>query len=80
MFWLRSLAIVLLFFIGSTSAAYAYLDPATGSIILQGVLAALAGAAFFIAGYWRKLRSFFSRKKDVTVEESEDSSSSDTEI
>ncbi len=42
-----------------TSPAYAYLDPGTGSIILQALLGGAAGA--LIAGrlYWSKIKSFF---------------------
>lgn len=41
------------------SPAYAYLDPGTGSIILQGLLASIA-ATMTIAGlYWQRIKSFF---------------------
>ena len=43
--------------------AFAYLDPGTGSIILQGVIAAIAGAALTVKLYWRRIKSFFSSKK-----------------
>ncbi len=39
---------------------YAYLDPGTGSYILQVIIAALLGVAFTIKIYWKKLKSFFS--------------------
>ncbi len=53
----------------STSGAYAYLDPGTGSIILQGLLAGIAGGLVVIKLYWGKLKSLFasgSRKKEHT--------------
>jgi len=39
--------------------AYAYLDPGTGSIILQGLIATVAGA--LVAGrlYWQRVKAFF---------------------
>lgn len=37
---------------------FAYLDPGTGSYILQIVLAAIVGAAFTIKLYWTKVKSF----------------------
>ncbi len=43
--------------------AYAYLDPATGSILLQGVLAALAAIAVTVKLYWHRLLCFFSTRK-----------------
>jgi len=44
---------------GYHTSAYAYLDPGTGSIILQGLLAAVAG--IIVAGklYWARIKSFF---------------------
>ena len=49
--------------------AFAYLDPGTGSIILQGLLAAIAGA--LVAGrlYWSRLKSFFVRKPPSAPDE-----------
>jgi uncharacterized membrane protein len=49
-----------------TSSAYAYLDPGTGSIILQAIVGAFA--AFFSTLYifWEKVKIFFRKvfKKD----------------
>ena len=47
-----------LFFLVSTKA-YAYLDPGTGSIILQAIIGAFA--AFFTSMYlfWAKVKNFF---------------------
>ena len=46
-----------------TNIAYAYLDPGTGSLLLQGLIAALAAAGAAISIYWNKLKSLFSKKK-----------------
>lgn len=43
--------------------AYAYLDPGTGSIILQGLVAAVAGIVVSGKLYWNKIKSAFSFKK-----------------
>lgn len=40
----------------STSPAYAYLDPGTGSIILQVLLGGVAGVALVGKLYWHKFR------------------------
>mgnify|MGYP001822243632 FL=1 len=40
--------------------AYAYLDPGTGSILLQGLLAGIATAAAVGGMVWHRLKSFFS--------------------
>lgn len=39
--------------------AYAYLDPGTGSLILQMIIAGLLGASFAIKVYWKKIKAFF---------------------
>ncbi|OGG69222.1 hypothetical protein A3F27_01615 [Candidatus Kaiserbacteria bacterium RIFCSPHIGHO2_12_FULL_53_13] len=36
----------------------AYIDPGTGSLIVQAVLATIFGASFAIKVYWNKLKSF----------------------
>ena len=40
---------------------FAYLDPGTGSLILQALVASLAGAVVAITAYWQKIRTFFRR-------------------
>ena len=76
------LCICLLFL--SEETAHAYLDPGTGSAILQGVLAALAGIAVALKLYWHRLLRLLGLKKNKmssTEAESEGSKSqsSDTE-
>jgi hypothetical protein len=50
------------------SKAYAYLDPGTGSIILQAILGFIAAAITSISIYWTKFKSLlnkiFRKKKD----------------
>jgi len=52
--------------------ADAYLDPGTGSYILQIVLAAFAGAIYAIKVFWGNIKMFvkalFSGKKEKDVE------------
>lgn len=43
----------------SIKDAYAYLDPGTGSMILQSVIAVCVGAIVAMKVYWHKLKSFF---------------------
>lgn len=38
--------------------AYAYIDPGTGSMILQAVIAAIVGSAIAIKMFWRRIKSF----------------------
>jgi hypothetical protein len=39
--------------------AFAYLDPGTGSLIVQSVIAAVAAAGFAVRLYWRRIRAMF---------------------
>jgi hypothetical protein len=50
----------------------AYLDPGSGSFVLQLVIAALLGGLFIIKGYWIKIKTFILglfHKKEKTEEE-----------
>jgi hypothetical protein len=42
--------------------AQAYLDPGTGSILLQGLIAAVAAAVMVLRGRWIRLRDFLFRR------------------
>ena len=47
-----------------TNPVYAYLDPGTGSMLLQAMLAALAAVAVVFRIFWNRIRGLFrSRKK-----------------
>lgn len=39
--------------------AYAYLDPGTGSMLLQGILAGIMAMGVTVGIYWRRLKAFF---------------------
>ena len=43
----------------------AYIDPGTGSMVVQGIIAAIAGAAVMIRLSWARIRSLFSRGSDT---------------
>ena len=52
--------------------AHAYLDPGTGSYILQILLAGLLGALFMLKVYWGRIVGFFSKdssESEATVQE-----------
>src|SRR3546814_4628731 len=44
----------------ATGPAYAYLDPGTGSILLQGLIAGVAGGLVAARLYWSKLKHLLS--------------------
>lgn len=45
--------------LGSTENAFAYLDPGTGSILLQAIIGGVATGLFIMRGYWRKIKNLF---------------------
>ena len=57
--------ILTLFFLNLlfTSNTYAYLDPGSGSIILQAIVAAIAAGGVTIKIYWQKVKSLFKKNK-----------------
>ncbi|MCE5300445.1 MAG: hypothetical protein LLG37_06180 [Spirochaetia bacterium] len=46
-------------FIWPVSGAQAYLDPGTGSFIIQAGIAAAAGCILAIKIFWKKIQDFF---------------------
>jgi len=42
--------------------AYAYIDPGTGSIVIQFVTGGVAGVAILARLYWRRLKGVFKRE------------------
>jgi hypothetical protein len=55
--------LVLLYgFFGFVSVAHAYLDPGTGSFMLQMLLAGILGALLYLKLAWHDVKSFFQRR------------------
>jgi uncharacterized membrane protein YhhN len=54
--YIAGIALFLLMFARPT---WAYLDPASGSMILQVVLAAVAAAAITVKAFWHRIRAMF---------------------
>ena len=38
---------------------HAYIDPGTGSLVIQVLIASFVGALFLIKIYWKKVKAFF---------------------
>lgn len=51
--------------------SHAYLDPGTGSLIIQGIIGAIAAAGVTCRLYWYKIREFFgdSKVEDETIKD-----------
>ncbi|MDZ7698228.1 MAG: hypothetical protein U5R49_15340 [Deltaproteobacteria bacterium] len=62
--------VVFVFYMEALAAyAYAYIDPGTGSMFIQAVLAVIAACAVSVGVFWRRLKAFlrrtFSRNKHI---------------
>lgn len=47
----------------AVSDAHAYIDPGTGSALIQGLIAGIALIGVTLRVYWFKIRAFFSPRK-----------------
>lgn len=52
----------------TTLPAFGYLDPGSGSALLQGILAALAAIGLTLKLYWHRLARFLGIKKEPKSE------------
>lgn len=50
----------------------AYLDPGSGSMLLQLVIAGLLGAGLFLRASWSKIVKLFRRDGNIEIQESDD--------
>jgi hypothetical protein len=65
-------------FLFLTAPAHAYLDPGSGSMVLQVLLGGVAAAAVVIKLMWHRILTILRiRKEDLPEEESKSSSSSE---
>lgn len=60
LFVLSSASLVLLLF---RSSAYAYLDPGTGSYLLQIILGVVFGSLMALKIFWNRIKSLFAGKE-----------------
>jgi hypothetical protein len=49
-----------------------YMDPGTGSLLLQLILAALLGIGVTVRIFWKKIRGWFGAKNPETMDITED--------
>ena len=67
------------------NVAYAYLDPFSGSLIIQGLIAAFFATVYFFKRKWQQVKTFFgmSDKKDsldsAIDQDKEDTNKEDTD-
>ena len=58
--------------ISYTSPAYAYHDPGTGSMLLQGLIGGIAASIAFLSIYWQKVKAFFGKEEADTGKDTAD--------
>jgi len=52
----------------------AYLDPGSGSFIIQLIIASLVGVGFLVRSYWLKITSLFRDTPDESEDDGDDGS------
>lgn len=64
-------------FLTAVPIIHCYLDPGSGSILLQLLIASLAGAGIFIGTAWAKLKRYFKKDKNVLLVEGDEEEDDD---
>ncbi len=67
LFSARAVALIALLFV-SERQVFAYVDPGSGSMLLQLLLGGIAGVAVAARMYWQRVRAFFGSRSDNTPE------------
>lgn len=49
----------------------AYIDPGSGSYLVQMIIAAILGIAFYFKTIWATIKAFFGGKKETPAKEEE---------
>lgn len=65
------LVLALLVSLAVPAAAWAYIDPGTGSFIVQGIIAAVVGAGLAIKMFWRRIVSALTGKSPAEDDDDE---------
>lgn len=62
----------LIVLIGSLNKDLAYLDPGSGSFILQILLATLLASLLFMKTFWRKIVGYFKKPSSPDLDDNQD--------
>ena len=49
-----------------------YIDPGSGSYLVQAIIAAVLGAGFWIKASWHRIRAFFGGQKSAKKKKTEE--------
>ena len=63
--------LLLLFSLSAAFNSYGYIDPGTGSLIIQSIIGAIAAIGVTLKIYWHKLRLVFSKRQAAAKEDKE---------
>jgi hypothetical protein len=74
---LLELICIMVLIVTRPTAAHAYLDPGTGSYILQLVIAGLLGSLFLVKSMWSQIEAFFVRLFSKKCKEENNDESND---
>jgi len=66
---IKIISAVFLLWIGFVAEAWAYLDPGSGSMLLQLLLGGVAGIVMLLKLYWHRILVFLGIKKDAPSDE-----------
>ena len=71
----RARWLVLLTLLAFSPAAFAYLDPSTGSMVVSAIVGIFASIALAVKTYWYKIKGWFRRdesKQDTAPQDPQD--------
>lgn len=61
--FLNTIILLAVCFVAMPTDAHAYLDPGTGSMIIQMIIGAIAAGLLTMKFYWHKITTFFKDRK-----------------
>ncbi len=62
---LFAVAFLALLFCLTPGTAFAYIDPGTGSFVIQGIIAGVVGAGIAIKMFWHRIKGALGGKTDL---------------
>ena len=70
--WLPLALVILVVLVLFLAPALAYIDPGTGSFVIQGIIAAVVGAGFAIKMFWHRIKAVLHRQARAEDDESDE--------